>query len=174
MKILFFTNHILKHIIVVRRGWIQVESTSIIKKENIVMRDSVESWQQSIEESSAPLIKNGYIKQSYVDAIFESTEKNGPYYVLAPEIAMPHASPQSGVLKQQISLLVLKQPIKFSDEGFDVRLVFTLAATDNQSHLDSLVRLADVFADEALIQKVVHAETVDEVYNLLHNKQEEE
>lgn len=151
-----------------------MKKESIVALENIVMNESVDTWQQAIEESCAPLIKNGYIETSYVDAIMKSTEENGPYYVLAPEIAMPHASPQSGVNKQQISLLVLKQPIKFSNDGFDVRLIFTLAATDNQSHLDSLVRLANVFADDALIGKLISAQNEEEVYNLLHNRKEEE
>lgn len=146
----------------------------IIRKDNIVLMDSVDTWEQAIIQSCQPLLESGYIKETYVEAIMQNTKDNGPYYVLAPEIAMPHASPKSGVLKAQISLLVLKEPVSFSEESFDVRLVFTLAATDNKSHLDSLKRLASVFADDDLIKEIIKAETKDEVYNLLHNTKEEE
>lgn len=147
---------------------------NIIEERNIVIKNSVETWKEAIEYSSKPLLENGFIKASYIDAILENTKKNGPYYVLAPEIAMPHASPLSGVIKQQISLLVLKEPIKFSEDGFQVRLVFTLAATDNESHLNSLKRLSKVFSNEALINKIIQAESEKEVFNLLHNIEEEE
>ncbi|NLW15665.1 MAG: PTS sugar transporter subunit IIA [Erysipelothrix sp.] len=142
----------------------------IIQEKNIVLLDSVPSWEEALIQSSKPLIDNGYIELSYLEAIFKSTEENGPYYVLAPEIAMPHASPQAGVNAQQISLLVLKEPIKFSETGFDVRLVFTLAATDNKSHLESLTRLAEVFADDALIQDLIKQTSAKDVYELIHIK----
>ncbi|HEY4537491.1 MAG TPA: PTS sugar transporter subunit IIA [Erysipelothrix sp.] len=139
----------------------------MIQKENIVMKEKVGNWEEAIRLSAQPLIDNGYIEESYVEAIFENTEKNGPYYVLAPEIAMPHASPQAGVKEAQISLLVMKEPIYFSKDGFPVRLVFTLAAVDETSHLTSLQKLANVFADEALIQKIIDAQDVDEVCKLI-------
>jgi len=139
----------------------------MIQKENIIMKDHVNQWEDAVRISAQPLLEHGYIEESYVEAIFENTAKNGPYYVLAPEIAMPHASPQAGVRKAQISLLVLKNPVYFSKEGYPVRLVFTLAATDETSHLTSLQKLAEIFADEALVQKIIHAQDIDEVYALM-------
>lgn len=139
----------------------------MIQKKNIVMKERVGNWEEAIELSAQPLIDNGYIEKSYVEAIFENTKINGPYYVLAPEIAMPHASPKVGVNKAQISLLVLKEPVYFSNDGFPVRLVFTLAAADETSHLTSLQKLATVFADEALIKKIIDAKDIDEVYALM-------
>lgn len=142
---------------------------SVVKRENIVMLDSVEDWTQAIKTSAQVLVDGGYIEPRYIDAILESTKKNGPYYVLAPEIAMPHASPDSGVIETQISLLVLKEPIKFSEEGFDVRLIFTLAAKDSTSHLSAIQVLAEVFMDEAIIKDIIASESVDDVNRILQN-----
>lgn len=142
---------------------------TLIRKENIVMIDSASTWQQAIQMSAQPLIDHGFIEPRYVDAIFDNVNKFGPYFVLAPEIAMPHASPADGVHEKQISLLVLRQPIRFSENGFDVRLVFTLAATDSESHLDGLRHLAEIFAEEERTQALVEAKTVDEVMSLLHS-----
>lgn len=141
----------------------------LIKRENIMIKDRVSTWREAIKDSAQMLVDGGYIEPRYIDAIFESTEKNGPYYVLAPEIAMPHANPKDGVLEQQISLLVLRNPITFSDDGFEVRLIFTLAAKDNESHLDALRTLADLFSDEVRINAIIHAETISEIETLLHN-----
>lgn len=130
----------------------------IISKNHIVLRDAVDSWQDAIRISAQPLIDGHYIEPRYVDAIFESTETHGPYYVLAPEIAMPHAGLSDGVVAQQMSLLVLKHPIKFSEDSFDVRLVFTLAAKDGHSHLKMLQQLSEIFVDDALIQEIIHCD----------------
>lgn len=148
--------------------------SDLIQERNIVMQDAVTSWREALIESCKPLIEHGYVEDSYLDAIFKSTEENGPYYVLAPEIAMPHASPQDGVNEQQISLLILKEPVKFSEDSFDVRLVFTLAATDNQSHLKSLTRLANLFADEELIEQLIQQTSAKDAYELLQNIKEED
>ena len=141
----------------------------LVKRDNIKIVDRVSSWQEAIKESAQMLVDGGYIEPRYIDAIFESTEKNGPYYVLAPEIAMPHANPKDGVIEQQISLLVLRESIRFSEDGYDVRLIFTLAAKDNESHLDALRKLAGLFSDEERINEIIHAETVSEIETLLNS-----
>ena len=146
----------------------------LIEKKNIVLKDSVESWEEALTLSCQPLIDHGYVEEKYLEAIFKSTEDHGPYYVLAPEIAIPHANPKDGVLQQQISLLVLKEPIKFSETGFDVRLVFTLAAIDSESHLASLTRLATLFADEEMIQHLIQKTSVEDVFALLNQMKEED
>lgn len=146
----------------------------VIKLSNIQVVDSVEDWSQSLNLSANLLLEGGYIEQSYIDAIFESTEKNGPYYVLAPEIAMPHASARDGVNESQISLLVVKEAFKFSEEGFDVRLVFTLASKDSTSHLGYLQVLSNLFSDDALVQKLAESNSAEEAYRLLNDLKEEE
>lgn len=142
---------------------------SVIKQENIVMLDSVTDWSEAVIKSAQILVDGGYVEPRYIDAILASTEKNGPYYVLAPEIAMPHASPNDGVLEGQISLLVLKNPVKFSEDGFDVRLVFTLAAKDSSAHLEAIQFLAEVFMNEITIQKLIDAEDTSEIIEILQN-----
>lgn len=141
---------------------------TLIREENIAIVESVSTWQEAIHLSAKPLIDNGYIEPRYVDAIFENINKFGPYFVLAPDIAMPHASQADGVNEKQISLLILRHPIRFSENGYDVRLVFTLAATDSESHLDGLRNLAEIFAHEERIQAIIAAKSVAEVMSLLH------
>lgn len=141
----------------------------LIRPENIQIVDRVNDWKDAIRIASKPLIDGGYIEPSYVDAIFKSTEKFGPYYVLAPEIAMPHASSEDGVNEKQISLLVLKNSIKFSQDGYDVRLVFVLATPDSHSHLQMLRDLSEVFSDEEKIQAIIAMNDVHGVSTLLNN-----
>ena len=56
--------------------------------ENITEKDirigvRAEGWENAIRKAAAPLLENGAIEQSYIDAMVESVHKNGPYYVLS-------------------------------------------------------------------------------------------
>lgn len=62
----------------------------------ITLRQSVEEWPQALEVCARPLLEAGVIAPEYVTAIVEQHAKLGPYYVLAPGLAMPHARPEEG------------------------------------------------------------------------------
>lgn len=51
------------------------------------------------------------ITQDYYNAIIESTIKNGPYYIIANDLAMPHAQSERGVKENAFSLITLKKPV---------------------------------------------------------------
>lgn len=66
----------------------------------------------------------------------ESYHENGAYFVIAPQIAIPHARPTDGVENSAVSLVVLKDGVNFGHAANDpVRLVFGLAATSSEAHL---------------------------------------
>ena len=74
------------------------------------------------------LLANGTIEPSYVAALFRSHEELGPYYVLGPGLAMPHARPEDGVNRLGLGLTVLKTGVNFGSEGNDpIQLLITLA-----------------------------------------------
>lgn len=138
----------------------------MIQQKNIRIIDEVADWKEAISQAVSPLIENGYVETRYVDSIIENTEKFGPYYVIAPNIALPHARPEQGVLKKQLGILLLKHPVKFSSDGFDVRLLITLAASDSESHLQTLAKLSDILGDDDRIGKILGASSVEEIYRL--------
>ncbi len=145
----------------------------MLEEKNIVIKDHVESWQDAIRLGCQILIDGGYVTAEYPEAILQATAKYGPYYVLAPQIAMPHASFENGVITKQISLLILKDPISFSPTSYDVRLLFTLATTDKESHLSALMSLAGIFQDEGLIEKLLQARTSHEAFRILNSRGKE-
>ncbi|WP_167747400.1 PTS sugar transporter subunit IIA, partial [Streptococcus oralis] len=58
---------------------------------------SASSWQEAVKLAIDPLVDSGAVLPEYYDAIIESTEEYGPYYILMPGMAMPHARPEAGV-----------------------------------------------------------------------------
>ena len=61
---------------------------------------------------------------------------------------------------------MLREPVRFKEEGPDVRLLVTLAAEDADSHIDVMRKLAVMFSDPANITKIAEAKDADEVYAL--------
>ena len=90
-----------------------------------------------------------------MDAIIATHEKIGPYYVLAPQIALAHARPEDGALRQGLALLVLEQPVAFhSTENDPVDLVWMFCATDHKAHLSMLAALAELLDNAATLAAI--------------------
>ena len=147
--------------------------SEMLRRENVRILDRVEVWQQSIHVSLEPLICGGYVEPRYADEIIRSTEEIGPYYVLTEDIALIHGRPEQGVIRKQLAVTVVREPVRFSEDCFPVRLLIALAATDANSHLDVMQVLASIFLDESKIRELVEAESAEEIYEFLLAEEKE-
>lgn len=141
---------------------------TLLTKDTIAIINSVDSWEDSIKLACKPLVSNKSIEARYIDAIIKSTNDLGPYYVVGPQMAMPHASPDSGVNKIALSLLVVKNGVNYNSDGNDpVKLIVVLAATDNNSHVDIMGKLADFFMCEDDVKQVIDAKDVNHILSII-------
>lgn len=129
--------------------------------------ESTENWEKAIETAAQPLIKNGKIKYGYVENIIKNIKELGPYIILLPGVAMPHARPDENVIESSLSLLKINKGVSFSEDTEDVKLMFVLAAKDSNSHIDIIEQLTELLSDDEKIEKLMNAETVEEVENLI-------
>ncbi|MDP1188982.1 PTS sugar transporter subunit IIA, partial [Klebsiella pneumoniae] len=89
----------------------------------------MDSWENAVRLAAEPLQMQGYIAGSYIEAILQSHKELGPYNVLAPGLAMPHARPEQGVLRNGLSLLLIKEGGSFgSSENDPLSVVIMLCA----------------------------------------------
>ncbi len=136
----------------------------MLKKENIRVLDHVDDWKAAIAKSLEPLVEQNYVTEEYGENIIKVTEEYGPYYVFANHAALIHGRPEMGVLKKQLAVTVLKQPLQFSKDGCPVRLMVALAATDPESHIDIMRTLAEVFMNEEMIRKIIDSDSPEQIY----------
>lgn len=144
--------------------------TDLLKEELIQQVDSVSNWQDAVGLAAQPLLAHGYIEESYIQAMIASINETGPYIVLAPKVAVPHASPDAGVHQLGISLLQVKEPVDFSEEGHEdkkVQLIFVLAAVDSTAHLRALQELALILDDEEAIDSLIAASDPREILAII-------
>lgn len=139
----------------------------MLKKENVQILDHVDDWKEAITVSLRSLEEQGYVTPDYAKGIIDITNEMGPYYVLTDDVALIHGRPETGVLKKQLAVTVLRKPIKFSEDGKPVRLLVVLAATDSESHMSVIQTLAQLFMDEEALKELIQAETAEDVYEYL-------
>lgn len=139
----------------------------MLKKENVQIVEHVNDWKEAIIVSLQSLEEQGYVTSEYGKSIIQITEDMGPYYVLTEDVALIHGRPESGVLKKQLAITVLRNPIKFSEDGYPVRLLVALAATDSESHLSVMQTLAELFMSEGAINDIVNARSAEQIYEYL-------
>lgn len=80
---------------------------------------------------------------------------------------MPHARPDENVIESSLSLLKINKGVSFSEDTEDVKLMFVLAAKDSNSHIDIIEQLTELLGDDEKIERLMNAETVEEVENLI-------
>ncbi len=141
-------------------------NSNIIDKENIQLNVDATGWEDSLRKSGQLLVNSGYIKPEYIDATIENVKEFGPYIVLAPGIALSHSAPGDYILKNGLSLITLSKPINFNSDNDPVEIVVTLAASDEESHVEKLTALFEVLSDEDKYKKVIQAKGSDDILNL--------
>ncbi|CBG87743.1 PTS sugar transporter subunit IIA [Citrobacter rodentium] len=101
-----------------------------------------DSWQQAVRLACLPLAEQGVINGLYAHQIVNATEKLGPWYILSPGFALPHARPEEGVIcdETHLSLLSLQEGVDFPDHP-DIRLIIVLAAANSTGHIATIQRL---------------------------------
>jgi len=122
-------------------------------------------WKEAIKKSAQPLLADGSIEESYIDAMIQMCQKYNAYIVLADRFAMPHASSENGVNKMGVTLSIIKKPVDFF--GKPVQILLTLASNDSQSHLSLLQEVANVLGNPFIIEQLISAERIADVSNII-------
>lgn len=136
----------------------------LLKLENVQICESAKDWKDAIRIAVTPLEEHGFVEPRYKEEIISNVEKLGPYILIAEDIALPHARPEQGGIQPQIGVTLFRSPVSFEREGTTTRLFVTLAAKDNDSHLDALMAISELLSDEERVEKIFAAENTTELY----------
>jgi PTS system ascorbate-specific IIA component len=101
--------------------------------------------------------------------MINSVTEHGPYIVIAPMVALPHARPEAGANKMAFSVLKLNEPVYFTedkDENYKASLLITLSCVDSDSHLQMLQALVGVLSDEVKNKAIFDASSVDDILSI--------
>lgn len=141
----------------------------IVEKGLYCFHESFDSWQDSIVASCQPLIDHNVIDSRYVDSIFESIKKFGPYIVLAPNVAMPHSMENcEGVFGTEVGFMRVEKPVHFEENNpdKDARIFFVLSSIDAESHMNQMVELATLLSNKEFVNACINAKTKEDLLKI--------
>lgn len=142
-----------------------------LKEGHLAAESEASSWEDAVELAGEILVEKGIAKESYIGAMIETIRELGPYCVIAPGIAMPHARPDDHVLDTGFSLVTLKNPVEFgSEENDPVDIVIGFAAQDKDRHVQALREIAQLFIDQSFVEDVRSASSTERLYKIIQSK----
>lgn len=140
----------------------------LLKHGSFAFRVSVGDWKEAVKTAADLLVKSGSAEPRYGEEIIANTEKLGPYYILGPGLAMPHARPEGGVLQNGFSLVTLETPVPFGDEEndpIDVLITFAAVSAEVQNK-QSIVEVVELIDSPERVEALRKARTAEDLASL--------
>lgn len=146
--------------------------SDMIYQQLIQLDMSVKDSTEFFETMAEKLVKLGYVKPTFLEAIKVREEKYPTALPIKPyAVAIPHAEPEH-IIKPFIAAARLAAPIKWcemaaNDIEHDVRFIFMLGFLKSNEHVELLQILVKNFQDNNLMQGLLEAQTKQQYMELL-------
>ena len=140
----------------------------LLSEDNVSFRYPAETWEDVIRHGGQLMVDAGFTELTYTEAMIDVVRDMGPYIVLAPGLAMPHARPEMGAKQVGTALVTLEKPIDFgSPENDPVSVAVFLCAPNKDEHIQLLTDIATLFEDEEFLDAAVNFESIEDVQAFL-------
>ena len=140
----------------------------LLSEDNVSFRYPAETWEDVIRHGGQLMVDAGFTEPTYTEAMIDVVRDMGPYIVLAPGLAMPHARPEMGAKQVGTALVTLEKPIDFgSPENDPVSVAVFLCAPNKDEHIQLLTDIATLFEDEEFLDAAVNFESIEDVQSFL-------
>lgn len=140
----------------------------LLSEDNVSFRYPAETWEDVIRHGGQLMVDAGFTDPTYTEAMIDVVRDMGPYIVLAPGLAMPHARPEMGDKQVGAALVTLEKPIDFgSPENDPVSVAIFLCAPNKDEHIQLLTDIATLFEDDEFLDAAVNFESIEDVQSFL-------
>lgn len=125
-------------------------------------------WKDALMQTASLLEAGGFINGGYVEKIIADSEPLHFYYVVGPNIAMPHARPEFGAKKTGLALVTCPDGILFADHEFNpVHVIFMISVLETDGHIDFIMKMAEILQNRPFIEALSQCRRVEEIENIL-------
>ena len=122
------------------------------------------SREQAIRDSSALLVKRGYVKDPYVDAKVERDKLTSVYIGMG--IAIPHGTNEAKDAVENTGVVLQQYPDGVDFDGEKAQLVFGIAGK-GEEHLEILANICRILEDEEILEKLKTTDDLDWALSVL-------
>lgn len=143
--------------------------SDFLTADTVAARVATSGWEDAVDAVGKLMVNAGITTPAYIPAMKSTIKELGPYAVIAPGIAMPHARPEDGVLQTGFALITLDPAVDFGSQANDpVDIVLAFGATDKQIHVKALQEIATIFGDPGKVAAIRAAQTNQDLLAALH------
>lgn len=138
----------------------------LLEADMIALDVHANDWRDAVALAGGLLSEKGIAEERYTQGMIRNIEVNGPYVVIYPGIAIPHAEHSDGSLKEGACLVRLARPVMFNHEENDpVSFVIAFSLLDSTSIGRALYNLTKMLATDSFIRSLKDAKDVTELIN---------
>ena len=144
--------------------------SDVLTLSQIRVPGTARSKDDAIREAGEMLVNVGAVTPDYIDSMFARERSVSTY--MGNYLAIPHGTNESkeSIKRSALSVIRYDQPIDW--DGNEVRFALGIAGYQG-GHMDILSRIAIVFSDTDEVDKLVAAQSAQEIYDLLNAVNEE-
>lgn len=124
-----------------------------------------DTYEDAIKAGVDLLIAAGTAEKRYYQSVLDIKQKHGPYYVIAPGIAMPHARPEDGAIDTGFALVTLTKPVAFGHPDNDpVDIILCISAKDKDDlNNNVIIDVMTLLENESIVDKIRAAKTEEDL-----------
>jgi mannitol/fructose-specific phosphotransferase system IIA component (Ntr-type) len=143
--------------------------SDVVKPDVVRVGVQARTREEAIKAAGRILVECGIAEERYIAAMLSVCDQLGPYIVLVPGVAIPHAAPEDGALGVGLAVAVLAAPVSFGHPDNDpVHTVIAFASSDQTRHMGVLSALARFLGDPGRCERMAHARCAQDVIDLLN------
>jgi PTS system mannitol-specific IIA component len=120
---------------------------------------------EAIREAGQILVDAGAVVPDYIDAMFEREKSVSTY--MGNYLAIPHGTNEAKDSIKASALSVVRYDPPIDWDGNEVRFAIGIAGYEG-GHLEILGKVAVIFSDTDEVDKLIAAESAQEIYDLLN------
>ncbi|MEO6200146.1 MAG: PTS sugar transporter subunit IIA [Cryobacterium sp.] len=138
--------------------------TQILEPRNVVAAGTATTRDEAIREAGDLLVAAGAVRGDYIASMFEREGSVSTY--MGNFLAIPHGTndAKESILRSALSFVRYTDPIDWGGE--QVRFAVGIAGLNNE-HLEILSKIAIVFSDDDEVQRLIDAESAEDIFALL-------
>lgn len=127
------------------------------------------SWDDVIGLSFNDMKSRNTITQNYIQRCEELFVEDYDSMLIGPEVLMPHATPEEGVILPDVQINVFKKAL-LAPNGKSYYLTVALAPGKNQEHLEWLIALNKLLLKDGIKQQFLDAKSSLEVLEIINSQ----
>jgi mannitol/fructose-specific phosphotransferase system IIA component (Ntr-type) len=146
---------------------VRVKLAKAFGPNSIAVTGELIDFVEAVATATAMLEIDGKATAGYSLAVQQSLHELGPYFVVAPGIALAHAAPSHEVIEVGFSLLKLTEGTASGSQNDPVHLLFAFCSPTPNDHIELLGEFARVIGEPGKVNLLLNASAESVIRSLL-------